>query len=361
MIVKKLFNQIMLGLNVLLAFILILVYLSIYINPSKFWPAPFLGLMYPYILLINIIFVFYWAFSWNKYILISLFVIILGWKHIKTNYRYKSSKKTELVKNGLKILSYNIQMKDLSKNYLKDEDKSNIIKLIENESPDVICFQEMFCTYGKPIIVPVPLQKEFRLENCNIQRGNKYTNYGIGILSKYKSIDKGTIRFNNSTNFCMYNDIVVNGDTVRIYNAHLQSVGFMQHDFVMIDSLAEINNNNRLRHAQNISHKLKDAYIKRSEQVNILEKHIKNCRYKVIVCGDFNDTPVSYTYNVMQNILKDAYKEAGNGSGNTYIGKIPSYRIDYIFYDERIETAVFRRPKIKSSDHFPVTALIDLK
>jgi endonuclease/exonuclease/phosphatase (EEP) superfamily protein YafD len=78
--------------------------------------------------------------------------------------------------------------------------------------------------------------------------------------------------------------------------------------------------------------------------------------YPVIVAGDFNDTPVSYTYRVMRRGLNDAFVEAGYGAGFTYRGKYPPNRIDYIIYGEGIECTDFDIVKVRYSDHYPVIA-----
>jgi len=77
-------------------------------------------------------------------------------------------------------------------------------------------------------------------------------------------------------------------------------------------------------------------------------------KYPVIVCGDFNDTPVSYTYRKMKSGLKDAFVNIGAGTGNTYLGSFPSFRIDYIFHSQQFKTIDFERIEARLSDHYPI-------
>jgi endonuclease/exonuclease/phosphatase family metal-dependent hydrolase len=81
----------------------------------------------------------------------------------------------------------------------------------------------------------------------------------------------------------------------------------------------------------------------------------------VVVCGDFNDTPVSYVYHKLRGDLKDAYVEAGRGLGGTYNGNLPSYRIDFILFDPSFEAYNYKRQTVKLSDHFPIMVTLDLK
>lgn len=73
-----------------------------------------------------------------------------------------------------------------------------------------------------------------------------------------------------------------------------------------------------------------------------------------------NDTPVSYCYRQFSRQLYDAFVESGNGIGQTYIGKVPSNRIDYIFYSEEFESANFTTHQVNLSDHKPISAELGL-
>jgi endonuclease/exonuclease/phosphatase family metal-dependent hydrolase len=99
---------------------------------------------------------------------------------------------------------------------------------------------------------------------------------------------------------------------------------------------------------------MRQAYIQRAEQVDILAKHIQSSPYPVIVCGDFNDTPVSYTYNKLSKNLQDAFVESGSGIGNTFRGNFPYVRIDYVLYSPSLKLHHYHTEKVNWSDHFPV-------
>jgi endonuclease/exonuclease/phosphatase family metal-dependent hydrolase len=92
-----------------------------------------------------------------------------------------------------------------------------------------------------------------------------------------------------------------------------------------------------------------------------LKEHIDACRYPLIVCGDFNDTPISYTYNTISSKLNDAFVAAGQGISNTYRGKLPPYRIDYILYSNEFDAVSYERHRAEYSDHFPVSAVLKRK
>ena len=85
---------------------------------------------------------------------------------------------------------------------------------------------------------------------------------------------------------------------------------------------------------------------------------MQNCKHKMIVCGDFNDSPTSFAYGTLSKGLKDAFIESGSGLGNTYIGPFPSLRIDYILYDKSFDSYNYKSINTNYSDHKLIETLL---
>ena len=185
---------------------------------------------------------------------------------------------------------------------------------------------------------------------------NRNFNYGIATFSKYPIVNRGVINFRNSSNSSIYTDVVINSDTVRIFNNHLQSIRFNKNNYTFITNSKALKDDERLKEIKDISFRLRDAFIKRASQANILSKHIQNSPFPVIVTGDFNDVPVSYSYKRMKQGLNDSFIEAGKGIRRTYMGKFPSFRIDFILHSDEIKCVNFDIPNVRLSDHYPVTS-----
>jgi endonuclease/exonuclease/phosphatase family metal-dependent hydrolase len=88
---------------------------------------------------------------------------------------------------------------------------------------------------------------------------------------------------------------------------------------------------------------------------------INTCHYPIILCGDFNDTPASYSYNLLCKNLKDAFIERGTGFGKTYAGKFPQFRIDYILHSKELRCTDYIRSDETFTDHYPITAYLKFK
>jgi endonuclease/exonuclease/phosphatase family metal-dependent hydrolase len=186
--------------------------------------------------------------------------------------------------------------------------------------------------------------------------------WGIATFSKYPIVGRGRLFYEEGhTNFGIFSDVVVRGDTVRVYNVHLQSNYFKEKDYKFIANPDSGGEKEMINGSKSILKRLKKAVIKRSEQVDELRIAINNCPYPFILCGDFNDPPFSYAYQKIREQLADCYLEKGSGFGVTYLGSFPPYRIDYILHSKSIRCDQYQTLNVKLSDHRPIVAWLSLK
>lgn len=355
---RKYLHKILICINLLLIASLLLSYLSVYISPEDLWVLAFFGLVYPYILLLNLFFLIYWLIRKKKKLFIlSLLVIALGWSYITDLIQLPfSSNKQANTESSLKFLSYNIRLFDLYNWSHNKATRDRIFDFINKEKPDILCFQEFYSDdigYFSTLDTLTKFQKASYSHTAYTSNVQKVYHFGIATFSTYPIVSKGSIRFEKTGNICIYTDIKINNDTIRIYNNHLESIRFQAENYNFIDSIY-LKNNEQIKGVKDIMRKLKYAYIKRAHQADIISENIQQSPYPVIVCGDFNDTPVSYAYHKIKNNLKDAFVESGSGIGNTYLGKLPFLRIDFILHSKTLKSCKFEIPKVKFSDHYPI-------
>jgi hypothetical protein len=168
------------------------------------------------------------------------------------------------------------------------------------------------------------------------------------------------IRFKDSGNIAICTDIVRGKDTIRIFNVHLQSYKIDPDQYDIIDSPG-INEEKDIREIRELGLKYKKAMQLRALQARFVRKKIDETPYPVIVCGDFNDTPSSYAYRKTRGRLRDAFVRSGKGIGQTYVGKLPSFRIDYILHSSTLKSYNFKIYNVRYSDHLPVSCGLVLK
>jgi endonuclease/exonuclease/phosphatase family metal-dependent hydrolase len=360
------FNRIAMFGNHIVAISLLFSYAAPYISPQTFWPLAFFGLAYPLILLVNIAFVIYWAFQLKKRALYSLLLIVCGFKPLMQTIELNLFNNTPGDKSVVKVMSFNTKVFDLYNWSHNMDTRKKIFEMIDDEHPDIICFQEFYSRDSSKYNNYEALFKIANLKNAHVEytsHGRFKQHFGIATYTKYPIINRGKIDFGyKGNNVCIYTDLLIGKDTVRVYNMHLQSIAFSKDDYKYAEDLQnEQATTEDVEHSKNILRRLKRAFVKRSKQADLIGAHIQSSPYKVFVCGDFNDTPTSYTYSTISKQLDDSFVKSGRGLGKTYSGVFPSFRIDYILHSKSFQSYNFKIIKEEYSDHYPVVTYIAKK
>lgn len=346
---KHVFVYTFLLINILAAVAIGVASLSVFISPATFWIPAIFGIAYPYLMVVNLAFIVFWIFIKPKFTILSLLVILAGFNHIG-NYLQFSGKHTN--DKGVRITTYNVRYFVGNTQIPIKENADHILRFLREDNADIICLQE----------VRLNKAQIFNINNtqlphvAHMQIAHNGDAGGLLTMTSFPIIKMEEIRFENSGNMIMYADIVMNtSDTIRVYNCHLQSYKLGEAEIQSIDSLEFNTQPKTKKKVRELGHKFKIALVKRAHQAETLRRSIDKSPYPVIVCGDFNDTPVSYTYHTVKGNLKDSFTESGKGTANTYNGKLPSFRIDYILYSPIFTSFNFEVSNLNHSDHFPVS------
>ena len=311
-------------------------YTAPYVNPNVFYLSSLLGYTYHYLLIVNIILLLYWIARLKKIAILSILIIAAGYPLISIYYGL-NSKTTPNAPHDLSIMTYNIQMlrapgKDAS---------SKIVDYINNSGNDIVCIQE------------------FPQREASFQKFPSYPYHyrhrDVALISRYPIINKGEINFaKGHSAACIYGDIAIGKDTIRVYSVHLESYRLGKNEQQIYKELTSGNTQNATQGVKTISSRLVTANRNRAKQTQIIKDHTQQSPYPVIICGDFNDTPISFAYHTLSEGMKDSFIEKGRGLGNTYIGEFPSFRIDHILHAPTLSTVSYTRDTVKYSDHYPV-------
>ena len=279
---------------------------------------------------------------------INLVFIIISSPYLSRYIAVNNDNKTE---EGIHIMSYNVRLFN-KWGWIKEKNiDRKIIEFVNNKKVDIFCIQE----YYNP---SSDLNLNFKYSHIGLQKNSD--NWHMAIYSNYPQINKNTVNIDGErmNNTCIFSDILIDKDTIRIYNIHLASNFFQRRDFEFITSL-ELEQEKIKNGILGITKRLRISFKNRGKEVDQIKEHMLNSPHPIIICGDFNDTPVSYAYRELIKNKKDAFIESGNGIGATFT-KIPSLRIDYIFYDEKFNSSQFNTHQEEFSDHRAISCKIKL-
>lgn len=355
--------------NVVAVVVLLVTYLAPHISPRYFWPLALLAFTYPYQLLVHLGLMGWWAFFRPKRVLLSGAALLLGWGHIGDHVQLfgRGSPSAEVEGAGVKVLSYNVRVFDLYNWTHNVHTRDAIFDLFHREDADILCLQEFFHSPNKRFFrTKDDLMRNFRYTHVHEhypQHGRFDSHFGVATFSTRPIVARGVIAFpENPNNQCIWSDIAVDGDTIRVYNAHLASYHFGNDDYAFLGSLDTDTPSDTLKSGGlRILKRLKAGVLRRVGEVDRIVEHMTTSPHPVVYCGDMNDVPMSRAYGQFRELLTDAFTESGRGLGGTYIGKLPSLRIDHILHNEELETWDFRTLPDELSDHRPVSCKLAVR
>jgi len=341
--------------NVLLVLATLLSYLSPYVSPATFWPLAFFGLIYPWLLLANLLFLAFWALLRKYQFLLSLSCLLLGWNPIMQFFglHLNSSPEEETVLWVKCFNAYGFR-DDLEGGKRYPAERLSEVFPVPPEL-DVLCLQEFPSVQWA--------RNDFLAhftEQTPLQHKLVSSKGALAIFSRYPIKDSHTRYFFEDFNGYQYADLEVGSHTIRVFNLHLQSnsVSSMASEVARDGNLQERETWLNIRA---MAANFKRSATKRATQAEEIAQAIADSPHPVVLCGDLNAVPQSYTYHQIAQHLVDGFRQAGKGFGTTYAGAIPALRIDYIFHSPVFRALDYQVAKEQFSEHYSVSAALQLK
>ena len=254
--------------------------------------------------------------------------------------------------SSINVASYNVCA--FNRYNIHEESAMDIAFWVQEHEPelDVIAFQEYsICKNDDNFYNHFSREYNIATSLTPTTRG---ISDGLAIMTKYPILNTKRFNTEDSVTYMMYCDLKIESDTIRVFNAHLQST-FINQNIKGIASSTSMANKKIINLAVSL---LENSKI-RHHQADSIAHTIAASPYKVLVCGDINDTPTSYTYNRIKGELKDSFYEAGFGYSNTYFGYYKTQRIDNIFASQSFKLSDYHSPSVIHSDHKPVVVKIN--
>lgn len=362
----KILKKIVLSVHILAALPLLACYVAPHVNPASFmWLVPF-TFVFHYVIAINIFFIFVWVLLDRRVLLFAIPLVLVGLPLINAMIPLRAMATSRPSgDNHFRLMTYNVHVFGLYNWRQKDVTKFEMFRYIEAEKPDIACFQEYFYDSGGFFPTTDSLLQILNIKNYHqvfTASSAKTQHFGIATFSRFPIVCRGELLFENTHNLCIYTDLVVDNDTIRVYNCHLQSMYFDEDNYLEMQQFSETNLPDQdLKPYRNILKKVLKASQRRSDQAIMLHRHVDTCPYHVIVCGDFNDNPFSYTYQKVSKGLRDSFSAAGKGFGYTWSQKGIKQRIDFVLYSDKFECSRHQAFKVPYSDHYPIVVSLGFK
>jgi endonuclease/exonuclease/phosphatase family metal-dependent hydrolase len=244
-----------------------------------------------------------------------------------------------------------------------------IVQYIAEQDADIICIQEYgaFVHNNKRNLSQSALFDSFKSLPYRhveyLKPSSSEIIFGSAIFSKYPILKTEKISYDSEYNGSFVAELDINGRKVTIINNHLESNKLSEDERAGYYDLTKDVNTEKLENFTHMMFKrLTPAYKARAYQAQLIDKVIReNKNPYLIVCGDFNDTPISYARQKIKGNLKDAFVSSGNGMGITFNKYRFLFRIDYILYSKNMEAYNCSVGKLKDSDHYPLLTYLQFK
>lgn len=367
---KRLTRIFFLALHIAVAVAFLLACAAPYLDPVQWWAISLIGLGFAFIIITLIAFIFFWLVFRPRYTLISILPMIIGWKSILVFFAFHAPAKFDYdkPKNSLRIVHWNVaRFVEWKKNNNKgSQTRMKMMDLIKEQNADVLCFQEFFTSTDPDYYNNISyISKELGYPYYYFSWDNDAYRQWVGqaIFSRLPIIDSGMIRFPRPAmpEALLHADVALNGDTIRIFTTHLQSVQFRKKDYERIESIKNTDDG-MVENSRSIFSKLKRGVIYRCRQADVTRATIEASPYPFVLTGDFNDVPNSYTYfTIRGNDLQDAFLQTGLGVGKTFSYIAPTLRIDYQLFSPGLHIRQFNRIIKNYSDHYMLVSDVEVK
>lgn len=356
--IGRLLGWILLGINLCMVLLLLVCAYSPYVNPVAYPVLSCAGLAFPAFLIATFLFLLFWLVVYRKYALLSLSGLLVTFGAIRT-YMPVNLFAAAVPEQAVKVLSYNTMAFDANRAN-KKEDPNPVLEYLKHSDADIICLQEY--------VVGGRLQKK---EVDAALKAYPYKHYykisasnGLGCYSRFPILSVRPVKYAHSNNGSVAYRMKVNEDTLLVINNHLESNKLTEKDKeIYRGMMTEPDKHNVSTGSRLLIKKLAEASAIRSHQADSIAQLVAESKDDgVVVCGDFNDSPISYTHRVIGEKLSDAFVQSGNGLGISYNRNYFYFRIDHILLSKNLKSYHCTVDKtIRNSDHYPIWCYIKKK
>ncbi|MBP3849519.1 MAG: endonuclease/exonuclease/phosphatase family protein [Prevotella sp.] len=356
---KKFVVQMLTGANIATIIVMLLVGYSDRLNPTDHPILSTVGMTFPFFLLANMAFLVFWlVFKWSR-----AWLPVVGFflAYVPINIYIPLHTSQEVPDGTIKLISYNVC--SYGGNYKYENGFEKVLGYLNDQQPDIVCIQEDADTWRRYVFKEY--SKTFAYNDTLVLANNELTLNALGIHTRFPIVKRERIAYSSLSNGSAAWWLKVDNDTLIVINNHFESCHLSTQDRNQYRHIikGEIPSDSLRTESQMLLVKLAEANAKRAGQIRTVRKYVESHPgYPVVLCGDFNDNPISYSRHTMSTVLTDCFVATGRGVGLSYNQKAFSFRIDHVFCSEDIQPFNCQvDSEMDASDHYPILCWLKIR
>lgn len=324
-----------------------------YIDPKRTVWTTLFGLAFWEIFIYDVVVFLLLVLLWSKRAWIAVLPLAVAVLGLSRSYSLGSKMEAP---NSIRVMSYNVHnFGHVDGETGREQFALQVIDMVREQRPDLLCCQE-FTAFKSGVSRPQCIEDFAEGAGFQYIYYNKKNNYGGNVIfSKYpmeKVPDDTGFGKGNTYGVMVEVDAGEKGK-FHLANVHLLSYMITDSEIDVLTNTSERQNLDTI--GKTVLHKLAFAFQKRSDELQSVLNGMPPVHGPAIICGDFNEPPLSYNYRQMQKAgYMDTFMKVGHGIKPTYAGKLPLLRIDYIWANDKVTPLYFKRHREKASDHYPI-------
>lgn len=356
-ILKNILLSVFTGASVMVAAATVAVAYSDRLDPIAHPVLACAGMVFPIFLVANLVVLLLWLMVKWRRVWIPIAAFVLAFPSIRIFMPLHTS--SEAPEGCIKVLSYNVAA--YGGNYRYNQVMDTIFGYLKQQKADIVCFQEDMTVKFNPV-EHFPELYPYNDTVHVTPPGYPLIN-AVGIHSRFPIIKRERIGYESLANGSVAFFLQIGSDTVIVVNNHLESTHLSTDDRQRYKAMmrGDMDRASTKEETRLILDKLSKAMAQRAEQAKAVSRYIEQHRgYPLIVCGDFNDTPISYVRRTIAQGLTDCYVDTGNGLGLSYNQRGFNFRIDHIMCSSHFKPYnCYVDDKMDASDHYPIICWLE--
>ena len=341
----------LLGANVLTLVLLWICCALTWVDPSLHPRVAAVGLFFPVFLVLNLVFVPLWLIYKARMVIVPVVGMALCGGYILDYCPIHWGGGEE--EGDLKVMTWNCH----NMHFYTGDSLALALDYLKESKADVICLQE----YGAGESKYKSLQSDMEAKGYHLESLSQ-----LLLITRFPILSVTPLVLESKeSNKALMADLQMGEDTLTVFVVHLESYRLSPDDKEQYGDVLRAPERSQVEaEVSYLSGKIGLATSYRARQVKLLMSCLDSLpeNRSVLLCGDFNDTPISYAYQTVSRRLDNAYRQGGFGVGISFNEKYFPFRIDHVFHSRDWQTQGARVDRsMLASDHYPVVAWLRKK